>query len=53
LVLENDLPFPEGVATAEVLKATMLGTNRKAKILFIVFGVFAGVFIKLGQGGFL
>jgi putative OPT family oligopeptide transporter len=48
LVIEADLRFPEGVATAEVLKA---GTERGAGAKLIAIGGIAAALLKLSQTG--
>src|SRR5690606_562209 len=49
LILEADLQFPEGVATAEVLKA---GTEGGEGAKFIGIAAAAGALLKLCQTGF-
>ncbi len=49
MIIDNPLPFPEGVATAEVLKAGE-GNGRGASDL-LISGIFAAL-IKLLQSGF-
>ncbi len=48
LIVESDLKFPEGVATAEVLK---VGESGGAGIRFLVFGSLVGALFKLGETG--
>ncbi len=48
LIIEQDLKFPEGVATGEVLKA---GTEGGKGIKQIVWAGLAGALFKLGQTG--
>jgi len=48
LVIEADLRFPEGVATAEVLKA---GTERGSGAKLIAIGGIAAALLKLSQTG--
>eukprot|EP01119_Soliformovum_irregulare_P023112 TRINITY_DN8018_c0_g1_i1.p1 TRINITY_DN8018_c0_g1~~TRINITY_DN8018_c0_g1_i1.p1 ORF type:complete len:670 (+),score=126.27 TRINITY_DN8018_c0_g1_i1:33-2042(+) len=48
LVIESDLPFPEGVATAEFLKATIV-RNRGPKFLLVGLGALLGSITKLGD----
>lgn len=48
LIIEQDLKFPEGVATGEVLKA---GTEGGQGIKQIVWAGLAGALFKLGQTG--
>jgi len=47
LILEEKLQFPEGVATAEVLK-TGEGEAGKSGVLIMVYAALAGAVIKLG-----
>ncbi|MDH3733429.1 MAG: oligopeptide transporter, OPT family [Gemmatimonadota bacterium] len=49
LIVEADLKFPEGVATAEVLKA---GTEGGAGAKLIALGGIAAALLKLSQTGF-
>ncbi len=48
LIVESDLKFPEGIATAEVLRT---GERGGAEILHIVKSALAGALYKLGSGG--
>ncbi len=48
LIVESDLKFPEGVATAEVLK---VGEAGGAGIKFLVYGSLVGALFKLGETG--
>ena len=47
-IVENPLRFPEGVATAEVLK---IGDQRGAGIKYIAWGAVIGALFKLGDTG--
>jgi putative OPT family oligopeptide transporter len=49
LVIENPLQFPEGVATAEVLK---VGDTGGSGIRYIVSSALIGAIFKLGETGF-
>ena len=49
LVIENPLQFPEGVATAEVLK---VGDSGGSGIRYIVSSALIGAIFKLGETGF-
>ncbi|MDX1643322.1 MAG: oligopeptide transporter, OPT family, partial [Thermoanaerobaculia bacterium] len=49
LIVENPLRFPEGVATAEVLK---VGDTGGAGIRFLLTGGLVGALFKLGSTGF-
>ncbi len=49
LVIENPLQFPEGVATAEVLK---VGESGGSGIRYIVSSALIGAIFKLGETGF-
>jgi putative OPT family oligopeptide transporter len=53
LIVEHELAFPEGVATAEVLKATMMTVNRRSKLLYIAAGSAIGTITKLAASAFL
>jgi uncharacterized oligopeptide transporter (OPT) family protein len=48
LIIETPLIFPEGVATAEVLK---VGDRAGGGILFIVSGAIIGALFKIGESG--
>jgi putative OPT family oligopeptide transporter len=48
LIVESDLKFPEGIATAEVLRS---GERGGADIWHIVKSALAGALYKLGSGG--
>ncbi len=49
LIIENPLQFPEGVATAEVLK---VGESGGSGIRYIVSSALIGAIFKLGETGF-
>lgn len=54
LIIENpQLKFPEGVATAEILKVMQYAENRSSQVKLIGMGAFVGFLIKLGQAGLL
>jgi len=48
LIVQQNLQFPEGVATAEVLKS---GEEGGKSIRFLAWGALAGAFIKLAESG--
>ncbi|MCB0637337.1 MAG: oligopeptide transporter, OPT family [Lewinella sp.] len=48
LIVQQNLQFPEGVATAEVLKS---GQEGGKAIRFLAWGSLAGAFIKLAESG--
>lgn len=48
LIVRQKLKFPEGVATAEVLKA---GESGGSSIKFLAFSALAGAFFKFGEAG--
>jgi putative OPT family oligopeptide transporter len=48
LIIESDLKFPEGIATAEVLRS---GERGGSEIWHIVKSAIAGALYKLGSGG--
>jgi putative OPT family oligopeptide transporter len=48
LIVEEKLCFPEGVATAEVLKVGEAGTS---SLLYITFGAILGALFKFGEIG--
>ena len=48
LIIESDLKFPEGIATAEVLRS---GERGGSEIWYIVKSALAGALYKLGSGG--
>ena len=49
LIVEQPLKFPEGVATAEILK---VGDAGGAAVKYIVWGAVGGALFKLGETGF-
>ena len=49
LIIESNLKFPEGIATAEVLRS---GQRGGSEIKHIIKSALAGAFYKLGSGGF-
>ncbi|OWY24822.1 oligopeptide transporter, OPT family [Sphingobacteriales bacterium UPWRP_1] len=49
LIVKQQLQFPEGVATAEVLKT---GTAGGKSLRFLVFGSISGALLKLCEAGF-
>ncbi len=51
LIVSGDLPFPEGVATAEVLKAGHTGSGGPGLAVMVGGGVLGGL-AKLLEGGF-
>jgi len=51
LIVENPLVFPEGVATAEVIKFAHVNRNKKSKVHLIIFGALIGSIVKLIQAG--
>lgn len=51
LVVESSLPFPEGVATAEVLKAGH-ADGRSPGLFALVLGAVLGTSLKVIEGGF-
>jgi putative OPT family oligopeptide transporter len=48
LIIESDLKFPEGIATAEVLRS---GQGGGSNVKYIVKSAIAGALYKLGSGG--
>jgi putative OPT family oligopeptide transporter len=48
LIVKQKLKFPEGVATAEVLKT---GESGKGAVKFLVLGGLVGALVKLGESG--
>ena len=48
LIIESDLKFPEGIATAEVLRS---GQRGGSEIRYLVKSALAGALYKLGSGG--
>lgn len=48
LIVQQQLQFPEGVATAEVLKS---GEEGGSAIRFLIWGSLVGAFIKLAESG--
>ena len=48
LIVEQNLKFPEGVATAEVLKS---GEEAGKSIRYLVTGALLGAFLKFSEGG--
>jgi uncharacterized oligopeptide transporter (OPT) family protein len=53
LIIEHPLVFPEGVATAEVIKVAHVAKDRKAKMGLILLGALLGALNKIAQSGFL
>ena len=53
LIVENPLTFPEGVATAEVIKVAHVTRHKKNKVGLIIFGAILGAISKLGQSGLM
>eukprot|EP00026_Physarum_polycephalum_P004347 Phypoly_transcript_04365.p1 GENE.Phypoly_transcript_04365~~Phypoly_transcript_04365.p1 ORF type:complete len:683 (+),score=67.39 Phypoly_transcript_04365:83-2131(+) len=53
LVIDNPLKFPEGFATAEILKLMEVTDDRTTQVVLIGCGALVGFLIKLGQAGFL
>ena len=54
LIVESDLRFPEGIATAEVLKAGDLSkdSSEEKGAKYLVWGALGASFVKLCQSGF-
>lgn len=48
LIIEQELQFPEGVATSEVLKS---GEKGGKAVKYLLYGAVAGALIKLAEGG--
>eukprot|EP01113_Clastostelium_recurvatum_P028131 TRINITY_DN3405_c0_g1_i3.p1 TRINITY_DN3405_c0_g1~~TRINITY_DN3405_c0_g1_i3.p1 ORF type:complete len:697 (-),score=169.33 TRINITY_DN3405_c0_g1_i3:36-1937(-) len=52
LVLESNLKYPEGVATAEVLRVSEVSEDQATQLGIIGAGALIGFIVKLCQGGF-